>query len=235
MESIDRERLPEGYLNWLDSGQIGQVEYQEKVWKLKNIKELSEELYIDGKRIAFHKALNRVAQSLVNMPPISIDGGGTFDRSRLAVGFAIAEDNYDFLFIDSEGSVWAFWRSALSVSQVSFSFGVLKVTALQGKHKLEEPEVIIGKWTPVNSSTDDMDTILDMWPVYSFESSGSCIMQYVDDDEIEEDRWSAVENNLDNRLCLVVGDCSLYLEFIDQNTLSLTNAVNDLQITYERS
>ena len=234
MESIDRERLPEGYLNWLDSGQNGQVEYRGTVWKLKNIEELSEEIRIDGKRLAFHKALHRVSQSLVNMPPISIEGGGTFDRSRLTESFAIAEDNFDFLFFDLEGTVWAFWHSALSVSRVSSSFPiVLKVTPVQVKLQ-QIPEGIIGKWKPVGSSTDDMDTVLDMWPTYTFESDGSCVMQYLDD-EIEEDRWSAVENELDNRLCILVRDISLYFEFIDQNTLSCTNNVKDLQITYKRS
>ena len=234
--TIDREHLPSSYVNWLDSGKNGQIESQGKVWQLKKAEAISEELCIDGKRLAFYKALGSVAQSLVSMPPISIEGGSTFDRSRLAEGFAIAEDTFDFLFIDSDGSVWTFWHSDLSVSKVASSFSdVLSATEAGEKIQKEEPEGITGRWMPVSSSTNDMVTVLDMWPIYSFESEGSCVMQYVDDDEIEEDDWNVAENDLDDRLCIRVGKTSLYLEHIDRNTLSLTNAVKDLQITYKRS
>lgn len=235
METIDREKLPESYLDWLDSGKEGKVEHEGNVWQLKKADALLEELHIDGKRLVFHKALSNVAQSLVNMPPIQIEGGSTFDRSRLAEGFAIAEDNFDFLFIDTDGSVWTFWHSALSVSKVGSSISeVLKTIEIEEKPQ-QEPDSIIGKWTPVSSRTDDMESVLDMWPIYSFRSGGSCVMQYVDDDEIEEDRWNAAENDLDDRLCIRAGTTTLFIEFINRNTLSVTNSVKDLQITYERS
>jgi len=234
MELIDREKLPESYLNWLDSGKAGQVKYQGSLWQLKQADALLEELRIDGKRLAFHKALSIVAQSLVNVPPIQVEGGSTFERSRLAEGFAIAEDNFDFLFIDGDGSVWSFWHSALSVSRVGSSFSEVLETVEIEESCQQELESILGRWAPVSSSTDDMASVLDLWPIYSFETGSLCVMEY-DDNEIDEGIWNTADNDLDERLCIRIGRLTLYLEFLEKDTLSVTNAVKDLQITYKRS
>jgi len=146
MNTIDRDKLPASYLSWLDSKEAGQVEYQGKVWKLKKSDGLSEDLLIDGKRNPFHKALTNVAQSLVNMPAISVESGGTFDLSRLAEGFAIAEDNFDFLFIEADGSIWGFWHSALSVSHIASSFSdALIVPSVKRSISYGVPKDVIGK------------------------------------------------------------------------------------------
>ena len=147
--------------------------------------------------------------------------------------FTIAGVDSNCLFINEDGSLWAFWLSSQELEKVSNDFSSwIKKNYAPVKTNLNAPTQIFGTWKPIST----LDGNIELEPQVIIKSDGIFQKKY-DDGDVVTSTWNYKTNK--SLMYLLIDTDSFGIvkrEIIidDENTITIIPANPDFKTTYKR-